>query len=284
MTSANALHKICPGNVLAAVDPLSRFRGRKNEANCCHLGAFVAIMGNRAQPNARTGPPPDSANPQQLRWLRTRTAQPAARPVSAGCKRSDKREARGWVNAQRRELLRGNGGGELELATLPSGVPLENAIALLSRHPAVAFAEPNWIYTHQATSNDPYFLDGSLWGMYGVGTTPFANQYGSQATKAWAAGYTGSSSVMVCVIDEGIDFNHPDLAANIWTNPYDPPDGVDNDGNGYVDDIHGWTSSTTTTRSSMAAGSSVDAHGTHGPEQLVGSVATASESLVSMEC
>ena len=60
------------------------------------------------------------------------------------------------------------------------------------------------------------------------------------AAEAWAAGYTGSRSVYVGVIDEGIQFSHPDLAPNIWTNPYDPVDGVDNDGNGYVDDVHGW--------------------------------------------
>jgi subtilisin family serine protease len=45
--------------------------------------------------------------------------------------------------------------------------------------------------------------------------------------------------VYVGVIDEGIQFTHPDLDANVWTNPFDPVDGVDNDGNGYVDDIHG---------------------------------------------
>ena len=42
------------------------------------------------------------------------------------------------------------------------------------------------------------------------------------------------------VIDEGIQVTHPDLAANTWTNPFDPVDGKDNDGNGYIDDINGW--------------------------------------------
>jgi subtilisin family serine protease len=44
----------------------------------------------------------------------------------------------------------------------------------------------------------------------------------------------------VGIIDEGVQFTHPDLAGQIWTNPYDAADGVDNDGNGYIDDIHGW--------------------------------------------
>ena len=103
----------------------------------------------------------------------------------------------------------------------------------------IEFAEPNYIYNHDATSNDTYYTGGSLWGMYGDGTTP-GNQYGSQAGEAWAAGHTGLASVIVGIIDEGAMFNHSDLAGNFWSNPYDPADGIDNDGNGYVDDIHGW--------------------------------------------
>ena len=93
-----------------------------------------------------------------------------------------------------------------------------------------------------ATSNDPYYLSSSspLWGMHGDAITPNANSYGTGADEAWAVGETGSADVYVGVIDEGIQYTHPDLAANIWTNPFDPVDGVDNDGNGYVDDAHGW--------------------------------------------
>ena len=103
----------------------------------------------------------------------------------------------------------------------------------------IEYAEPNFIYNHDAVSNDTYYTGGSLWGMYGDGTTP-ANQYGCQAGEAWAAGHTGNSSVVVGVIDEGAMFSHTDLSGNFWTNPYDAVDGTDNDGNGYVDDIHGW--------------------------------------------
>lgn len=103
----------------------------------------------------------------------------------------------------------------------------------------VEYAEPNYIYYHTATSNDPYYTNGSLWGMYGDATSP-ANQFGSQAGEAWAAGNVGSSTVIVGVIDEGIMITHPELTANIWVNPFDPKDGIDNDGNGYIDDINGW--------------------------------------------
>jgi subtilisin family serine protease len=103
----------------------------------------------------------------------------------------------------------------------------------------VEFAEPNWVYTHGATTSDTYYINGSLWGMYGDATSP-ANQYGSQAGEAWAAGKTGSNSVYVGIIDEGFQNTHPDLKANEWDNPYDPINGIDDDKNGYVDDTDGW--------------------------------------------
>lgn len=127
--------------------------------------------------------------------------------------------------------------GELELVSVGSDVA--SALADLRNDPSVEYAEPNWIYTTGATATDPYYTNGSLWGMYGPSTSP-ANQYGSNAAAAWAAGYTGSSTVYVGIIDEGIQYTHPDLNGQVWTNPYDPADGIDNDGNGYVDDVNGW--------------------------------------------
>lgn len=116
---------------------------------------------------------------------------------------------------------------------------IPDAVRALQGLADVEYAEPNYIYNHMATSNDPYYTSGYLWGMYGDATTP-ANQYGSQAGEAWAAGNVGSSTVIVGVIDEGIMITHPELTANIWVNPFDLKDGIDNDGNGYIDDINGW--------------------------------------------
>lgn len=128
--------------------------------------------------------------------------------------------------------------GELKLVQLPVGKNLAEAIETLSRDGNVEYVEPNWILQHQAVSNDPYFTNGNLWGMYGDITTP-SNVNGSQAGEAWAKN-PDCRNVYVGVIDEGIMKTHEDLAANIWINPYDPVDGVDNDGNGYVDDTNGW--------------------------------------------
>lgn len=133
-----------------------------------------------------------------------------------------------------------------------------SAIARMKGESNIEYAEPNWIYNHEAVATDPYFSNGSLWGMDAT------NQYGSQASAAWAAGHTGSASVIVGVIDEGIEFDHPDLSGQVWTNPFDPIDGVDNDGNGYVDDIHGWDFDGN--NNSIYDGGShgnLDDHGTH---------------------
>ena len=115
-----------------------------------------------------------------------------------------------------------------------------DAISRIKTLREIVYAEPNFIYHHDAVSNDPYYTNGSLWGMYGDVTNPI-NQYGSHAGEAWAAGHTGATSVVVGVIDEGAMFRHIDLKANI-KNPVESNGmpGVDDDGNGFVDDIHGW--------------------------------------------
>lgn len=153
---------------------------------------------------------------------------------------SEKTEARGFVNAQRSRLLRAAAAGDLELASLPPGIPVNVAIDVLARHPAVSFAEPNWVYTRQLEATDVFYTFGLLWGMYGNETNP-ANPFGSQAGEAWAAGAVGSDSVVVAIIDQGIDPSHPELSANMWVNPGEiAGNGVDDDANGYVDDIYGW--------------------------------------------
>jgi subtilisin family serine protease len=161
------------------------------------------------------------------------------------------------------EVARGSArfdGGDLELLRLPPGLSIAAAMRDVETDPAVEFAEPNWIYRHTAASDDTYYVNGSLWGMYGDQSAP-ANVYGSQAAEAWARGQTCSSAVVVGVIDEGVMTGHPDLAANIGTNPAEiPGDGIDNDGNGYVDDVYGWDFAGNDNRTYDGT---QDDHGTH---------------------
>ena len=188
-----------------------------------------------------------------------------------GATAADKDRARARAGAQRQERVVAAAAdrNEVELVRLPAGKSREQAEAELQSDPAVEFAEPNFVYTTGATSNDPLFTDGSLWGMRGSdntsGTTSAAGQAGSRAAEAWAGGHTGSRTVYVGVIDEGIQFNHPDLSGNVGPNPGDSTfDGVDNDGNGYVDDVYGWDFANND-RTVYDGGNrgSLDKHGTH---------------------
>lgn len=108
--------------------------------------------------------------------------------------------------------------------------------------------EPNFTYRTSVVANDPEF--GDMWGLNGT--------YGVDAPNAWDI-TTGSSDVVVAVVDTGVDYTHPDLAQNVWVNPFEiAGNGIDDDGNGYVDDIHGVNTLT-------ASGDPMDdnGHGTH---------------------
>jgi len=146
--------------------------------------------------------------------------------------------------------------GDIELVrfNFPAGTQMSAKLDAILNDPAVDFAEPNWLVSHAATSNDPEVVAGKLWGMTGT--------FGSQASVAWAANKTNCSNVVVGIIDEGYMYTHADLAANAYKNPGESAtaDGVDNDGNGLVDDIYGWDFAGND--SSLFDGASDD-HGTH---------------------
>jgi hypothetical protein len=76
---------------------------------------------------------------------------------------------------------------------------------LIGADPNVLFVEPNYVLVHQqAVITDTFFANCQLWGMYGPSTSPCANAFGSNATSAWQAGSTCSSTVHISIIDEGV--------------------------------------------------------------------------------
>ena len=165
------------------------------------------------------------------------------------------------------KAMQSSGLGQMERITLGSGVSVAQAIAALANNPLVVYAEPNYLYKPAVVSNDTYYSNGSLWGMYGddipstVGPSGTTNTFGIHAEKAWNENIVGKSSVVVGIIDEGVQVTHPDLVNNMWVNPYETPnDGIDNDGNGFVDDINGWDFVNNDKTVYDAGG---DAHGTH---------------------
>ena len=148
-----------------------------------------------------------------------------------------------------------------EVMKLGKKVSVKEAIKRLRNQPGIKFVEPDYKVYKLATSTDSYFVDGRLWGMYGPNTTP-ANQFGSNAAAAWAANKTGSANVAVGIIDEGVQVLNPELAANIWVNPGEVAgDRIDNDRNGYIDDINGWDFANN--NASVYDGGNLDQHGTH---------------------
>jgi subtilisin family serine protease len=125
----------------------------------------------------------------------------------------------------------------LHHAKLRQGLSVEEAVRLYRADPDVEYAEPNYSYRSQALPGDPRF--GELWGLRNTGQTGGTPNADINVAGAWNVS-TGSSSVVVAVIDTGVDYNHPDLAANMWKNPWETAgNGIDDDGNGYVDDLYG---------------------------------------------
>lgn len=122
------------------------------------------------------------------------------------------------------------------LVKVPQGMSLAEAAALYAADPNVAYVEPNYLVYPDAVPNDPLY--SLVWGMRRI-----------NAPAAWDR-TTGSSNILVAVIDTGILRTHEDLAANMWRNPGETgldglgrdkaTNGIDDDGNGFVDDVNGW--------------------------------------------
>ncbi|MBI3353921.1 MAG: S8 family serine peptidase [Nitrospirae bacterium] len=131
----------------------------------------------------------------------------------------------------------------IQSVKIPDDMSVEDAIAQYKNDPDVEYAEPNYILRALLTPNDTAY--SNLWGLNNLGqtvnSTSGTDDADIDAPEAWDI-TTGSSSVIIAVIDSGVAYNHPDLAANIWSNSGETncSDGIDNDGNGYIDDCRGW--------------------------------------------
>ncbi len=129
---------------------------------------------------------------------------------------------------------------------LPQGLTVGEGIARLESSPGVVAAQPNFIYRVQATPNDPHFP--SLVGLKNTGQNGGIPGADIDAESAWNI-TTGSLSVVVAVLDLGVNYNHEDLSANMWRNPGETgldgggvnkaTNNIDDDGNGYIDDVFG---------------------------------------------
>jgi uncharacterized protein (TIGR03437 family) len=119
----------------------------------------------------------------------------------------------------------------LQLIRIPEGISLEEAARQYRSHPDVLYVEPNYLVWADVIPNDPSF--SQLWALHS------SSDRDIDAPEAWDLN-TGSNNIVVAVIDTGIDYNHQDLAANMFRNEVDcTPNSVDDDGNGFVDDCFG---------------------------------------------
>ena len=151
-------------------------------------------------------------------------------------------------------LPRAPGGGRTAVVSSAS-LSTAELIDELRADPRVDRAEPDYLLHLDATPNDPDLP--SLWGMTQI-----------RMPGAWDLS-TGSSSVVLASLDTGVDYTHPDLAANMWHNPGEiAGNGLDDDGNGYVDDIYGIASASDAVDPSDPM--DVQGHGTHTAGTMAG--------------
>ena len=126
---------------------------------------------------------------------------------------------------------------DLELVKINPGVNAINSMSTFRNNSDVLYVEPNYVWHATDIPNDTYF--SYQWGLYNEGQNGGTANADINILPAWDL-TTGEKSVVLGVIDTGVDYLHPDLANNMWVNSLEiPNNGIDDDGNGFIDDIHG---------------------------------------------
>ena len=139
------------------------------------------------------------------------------------------------------------------LVRVPWWVGTKSALTQLLSDPLVRYAEPNYKIQPMSVPTDE--LLPVQWGL-------LAADYGADALGAWSLEVTGREDIFVAVLDSGIQVDHPDLVGNIWVNPGEVAgNNVDDDGNGLIDDVHGYDFANDT--GNVFADAATDRHGTH---------------------
>jgi hypothetical protein len=209
-------------------------RGRVVLANLLFLltiGIGVGILLASAPGSGTTGPPRAIA---QNAELHPHVPGEVLLRFEDGATEEQRQAIRAVLGAHKRREL----GRAIEHLVLGPGLSTEQAVAIYEQHPLIRYVEPNYIVSADILPDDPRFPE--LYGLNNTGQTGGTPGADIAAEQAWNVS-TGSNQVIVGVIDSGIDYTHPDLAVNIWSNPGEIPDnGIDDDGNGYVDDVRGW--------------------------------------------
>lgn len=199
---------------------------------------LVQICGADSKPASIDRFDPESYVPGEL--IIRFTPEPDGRTESRSVRQSRLRNTISGVEITR-DLRAAPG---MSLLELPANISVEKAISQLTTRRDVLYVEPNFKLQALATiPNDPCF--GLLWGLYNTGQTvngvTGTADCDIDAPEAWDI-VTDACDIIVAVIDSGVEYTHPDLAANIWINEaeYNGDPNVDDDDNGYTDDIYGY--------------------------------------------
>ncbi len=214
-------------------------------AGCLALGATTAhaqqLSGAAAQAHARAHAAV-AADPTLIASPSTFFVQ-LAQPVG------DAPAAQSWAQAEAAVVQAVNGLVVRRYTIVPglllvsSEMPANEAIKIAVNIPGVQYAEPDYVLKLFETPNDTHYT--KLWGLHNTGQT-IGGSVGKvdgdiDGPEAWDL-HKGDPGFVVAMFDSGIQWNHPDLAANVWANTAEVNGvaGVDDDGNGYVDDLRGW--------------------------------------------
>lgn len=133
-------------------------------------------------------------------------------------------------------------------AVVATDASVGDLVTRLEADPAVAYAEPNYLRYLAAVPNDPSFAQ--QWGLHNTGQAHVVSEASQTSSgtadadmdvaEAWDTEH-GDPGTVIAIIDSGVDTTHPDLLPNLWTNPGEiPNNGLDDDGNGLIDDVNGW--------------------------------------------
>jgi cysteine-rich repeat protein len=166
--------------------------------------------------------------------------------------REEKNKAK-LKNQARTKRIKQNSISEVDLSNtfvveVEEGQNIEDVIAEFKKDPHVEFAQPDYFVEANYLPNDPYYKQNELWGLNKI-----------SMPAAWDQ--SQGENITVAVVDTGIDYNHGDLKNNMWTNSSERMNGIDDDANGYIDDVMGYDFTTCETK--LPDNDPMDGHG-HG--------------------